>query len=69
VRIRDRYEGDETVTCVISGYHRAGEQLIADEMVVDDEKLSFEYRGCVRLWLDVRYTGEVAKPPERAGVT
>jgi hypothetical protein len=45
VRIRDRYDGDETVTCLISGHHRAGEELLTDELVVDDEKLSFEYRG------------------------
>jgi hypothetical protein len=45
VRIRDRYEGDETVTCVISGHDRAGEELVTDELVVDDEKLSFKYRG------------------------
>jgi len=45
VRIRDRYDGDEAVTCVIPGHHRPGEELITDELVVDDEKLSFEYRG------------------------
>jgi hypothetical protein len=45
VRIRDRYEGEESVTCVISGHDRAGEELVTDELVVDDEKLSFEYRG------------------------
>jgi len=45
VRIRDRYEGDEAVTCVIPGHDRTGEELITDELVVDDEKLSFEYRG------------------------
>jgi hypothetical protein len=45
VRIRGRYEGDESVTCVIPGHQRAGEELITDELVVEDEKLSFEYRG------------------------
>jgi hypothetical protein len=45
VRIRGRYEGDETVTCVIPGHERAGEELVADELRVEDEKLSFEYRG------------------------
>jgi hypothetical protein len=45
LRIRDRYGGDETVTCVIPGHQRAGEELITDELVVNDEKLSFEYRG------------------------
>src|SRR3954454_17465453 len=34
VRIRDRYAGDETVTCVISGHERTGEELVADELRV-----------------------------------
>jgi hypothetical protein len=45
VRIRDRYAGDETVTCVISGHERSGEELVADELVVDDGPLAFSYRG------------------------
>lgn len=45
VRIRDRYGGDETVTCVIPGHERAGEELAADELVVEDDPLAFSYRG------------------------
>jgi hypothetical protein len=45
VRIRDRYAGDETVTCVIPGHERAGEELVADELLVDDGTLAFTYRG------------------------
>jgi hypothetical protein len=45
VRIRDRYDGDETVTCVIPGHERAGEELITDELVVHDDKLQFSYSG------------------------
>jgi hypothetical protein len=45
VRIRDRYAGEQTVSCVIPGHDRAGEELIADELVVTDEELAFEYRG------------------------
>jgi hypothetical protein len=45
VRIRDRYAGPETVTCVIPGHEREGEELIADELVVEDGKLAFSYRG------------------------
>ncbi len=45
VRIRGRYDGDEAVTCVIPGHERRGEELVSDELVVEDEKLSFEYRG------------------------
>ena len=45
VRIRDRYAGAETVTCVISGHEREGEELVADELVVEDGPLAFSYRG------------------------
>ncbi len=45
VRIRDRYAGPETVTCVIPGHERTGEELVADELVVDDGALAFSYRG------------------------
>ena len=45
VRIRDRYHGEEAVTCVIPGHDRDGEELVADELSVDDEALSFEYSG------------------------
>jgi hypothetical protein len=43
--IRDRYEGDETVTCVIPGHEQPGEELVADELVVEDGPLAFSYRG------------------------
>jgi hypothetical protein len=45
VRIRDRYDTDRTVTCVIPGHQRAGEELVADELVVEDGALAFAYRG------------------------
>jgi hypothetical protein len=45
VRIRDRYSGPETVTCVIPGHERTGEELVADELVVDSGPLSFSYSG------------------------
>jgi len=45
VRIRDRYPGDETVTCVIPGHGRAGEELITDQLCVEDDALAFNYRG------------------------
>jgi hypothetical protein len=45
VRIRDRYEGPETVTCVIPGHDREGEELVADELVVEDRPLAFSYHG------------------------
>jgi len=45
VRIRDRYDGEETVTCVIPGHERSGEELVADQLVVEDGPLAFRYRG------------------------
>ncbi|MFI5307408.1 MAG: DUF1326 domain-containing protein [Polyangiales bacterium] len=45
VLIRDRYESDATVTCVIPGHGQSGEELIAEELRVDDGPLHFELRG------------------------
>jgi hypothetical protein len=45
VRIRDRYASQEPVTCVIPGHDRDGEELVAEELVVDDAALRFTYRG------------------------
>src|SRR4051812_43706512 len=45
VRIRDRFDGGETVTCVIPGHDRAGEELVADELHVADGALAFAYSG------------------------
>jgi hypothetical protein len=45
VRIRDRHDGDATVTCVIPGHERSGEELVADELRVADGRLAFEYHG------------------------
>jgi len=45
VRIRDRHDGAEAVTCVIPGHERTGEELIADALVVEDGPLAFSYRG------------------------
>jgi hypothetical protein len=45
VRIRDRYDGEEAVSCVIPGHGRAGEELVTDQLLVEDDKLQFSYRG------------------------
>jgi hypothetical protein len=57
VRIRGRHEGEETVTCVIPGHGRVGEELITDELVVEDEKLAFEYRGVCGYGSTFDYSG------------
>jgi hypothetical protein len=45
VRIRDRYAGPETVTCVIPGHEQAGEELVAEEVRVSDGPLQYELHG------------------------
>jgi hypothetical protein len=57
VRIRDRYHGNETVTCVIPGHERAGEELVADELVVDDGPLDFTYHGVCGYGTTFDYAG------------
>src|SRR5204863_2537072 len=41
VRIRERFDGSEAVTCVIPGHDRDGEELVTDELVIDDAPLAF----------------------------
>jgi hypothetical protein len=57
LRIRDRYPGAETVTCVIPGHDRSGEELIADELVVEDEPLAFSYQGACGYATTFDYAG------------
>jgi hypothetical protein len=57
LRIRDRYAGPETVTCVIPGHDRTGEELIADELVVEDDPLAFRYRGVCGYGATFDYAG------------
>ena len=57
VRIRDRYDGPETVTCVIPGHERSGEELVADELIVEDGPLSFSYRGVCGYGSTFEYAG------------
>jgi hypothetical protein len=45
VRIRDRFPETATVTCVIPGHERSGEELVTDELVVQDGPLTFEFSG------------------------
>jgi len=57
VRIRDGHPGPETVTCVIPGHQRAGEELVADELVVEDGPLAFRYRGTCGYGSTFSYAG------------
>jgi hypothetical protein len=57
VRIRDRHDDQATVTCIIPGHDRAGEELVADELVVDDGPLAFSYRGTCGYGSTFDYSG------------
>jgi hypothetical protein len=57
VRIRDRYDGREAVTCVIPGHDRAGEELVANELVVEDGPLAFAFRGVCGYGSSFEYAG------------
>jgi Protein of unknown function (DUF1326) len=57
VRIRDRHHGPETVTCVIPGHDRDGEELVSDELHVDDGPLEFHYRGVCGYGTTFAYAG------------
>jgi hypothetical protein len=45
VSIRGEWPGPERVTCVIPGHEIAGEELVADELRVADDWLSFAFTG------------------------
>jgi hypothetical protein len=55
VRISGPYPGDETVTCGIPGHDRAGEEVVAEELRVDDEGLRFEFSGVCGFEADFDY--------------
>jgi hypothetical protein len=57
VRIRDRHHGPQTVTCVIPGHDRDGEEVVADELRVDDAPLGFHYRGVCGYATTFAYAG------------
>ena len=57
VQIRDRYPGAETVTCIIPGHDREGEELITDRLTVSDGALAFSCSGVCGYATSFRYTG------------
>ena len=57
VRIRDRHDGAETVTCVIPGHDRDGEELVAEELRVEDGPLAFDYSGTCGYAASFSYAG------------
>jgi hypothetical protein len=57
VRIRDAWDGPESVTCVIPGHEQSGEELVADELRVDDGALRFEFHGTCGYSAPFAYAG------------
>ena len=57
VRIRDRYQGQETVTCGIPGHDRSGEELVTEQIVVEDEELSFRFEDVCGYATTFEYAG------------
>lgn len=57
VRIRERWSGDETVTCVIPGHEVAGEELVAEELHVDAGALGYDYSGVCGYGAAFDYSG------------
>jgi len=42
LRISHRFDGQPSVTCVIPGHHQAGEEVVAEELVVSEDAFAFE---------------------------
>jgi hypothetical protein len=57
VRIRDHFFGKQDVTCVIPGHDRTGEELVADELLVNDTPLAFFYSGTCGYGATFAYSG------------
>jgi hypothetical protein len=55
VRVSGPYEGDETVTCIIPGHDRSGEEIVAGELRVADGPLTFDYAGVCGYQGDFEY--------------
>jgi hypothetical protein len=57
VRIRDVFAEQATVSCVIPGHDRAGEELVADELRVLDGPFELHYEGVCGYGATFDYSG------------
>ncbi len=57
VVIRDRFEDEAAVTCVIPGHDRDGEELVTDALLVNDKPLAFFYSGTCGYAATFDYSG------------
>ncbi len=58
VRVSRPVETSETVTCVIPGHDRLGEELYAETLHVDDDPLHFEFSGNCAYASDFAYQSD-----------
>jgi hypothetical protein len=58
VRIGDRYDGPETVTCAIPGHDRPGEELVTAELRVNDDPMRFWLQGKCGFAADFDYASD-----------
>jgi hypothetical protein len=58
VRIREPVPDTEPVTCVIPGHHRSGTEVYAETLTVEDEPLSFEFRGVCGYESEFEYSSD-----------
>jgi hypothetical protein len=57
VQIRDRYQDQGTVTCVIPGHDRSGDELVTEWIAVEDEELSFRFEDVCGYASKFEYAG------------
>ena len=57
VVIRDRFEDEAAVTCVIPGHDRDGEELVTDALLVNDKPLAFVFSGTCGYAATFDYSG------------
>jgi hypothetical protein len=57
VLIRDRFADQATVTCVIPGHDREGEELVAEALLVNDTPLAFFHTGTCGYASTYSYSG------------
>ena len=61
--IAGRYEGDETITCVIPGHDQTGEEVVADELTATAGPIEFTYTGVCGFAANFDYSGEAEALP------
>jgi len=58
VRICDRFADQGAVTCVIPGHHRSGDEVVAEELVLDEEAFARELSGVCGYETTFSYSSE-----------